>query len=106
MVLAKPHLVRATTALSWAGHSVAAQLAVGDVSPLPLMQLRWLFCFLILLTIFCEEMASHWPGVKKRWRYVVLINGGLMICLWRSLTSHFGHVEVSYRRTTAGMSVR
>jgi delta 1-pyrroline-5-carboxylate dehydrogenase len=25
-----------------------------------------------------------------------------MICLWRALTSHLGHVEVSLRRTAAG----
>ena len=50
-----PHLVLTSAALSWAGHAVAARLAVGEVSPLLLMQLRWLFCFLILLAIFLER---------------------------------------------------
>ena len=44
----------------------AARLAVRKVSPLLLMQLRWLFCFLILLAIFWKEMAAHWPAVKQR----------------------------------------
>ena len=70
-----PHLVLTSAALSWAGHAVAARLAVGEVSPLLLMQLRWLFCFLILLAIFWKEMAAHWPAVKQRWRYVALMGG-------------------------------
>ena len=50
-----PHLVLTSAAVSWAGHAVAARLAVGEVSPLLLMQLRWLFCFLIVLAIFLER---------------------------------------------------
>ena len=90
-----PHLVLTSAALSWAGHAVAAPLAVGEVSPLLLMQLRWLFCFLILLAFFWKEMALHWPAVKKRWRYVALMGGAwagrvyLFIQPWRA-TYHSG----------------
>ena len=65
---------------------MAARLAVGEVSPLLLMQLRWLFCFLILLAIFWKEMASHWPAVKQRRRYVALM-GGLGLAGFTSLFS-------------------
>ena len=81
-----PHLVLTSAGVSWAGHAVAARLAVGEVSPLLLMQLRWLFCFLILLAIFWKEMASHWPAVKQRWRYVALM-GGLGLAGFTSLFS-------------------
>ena len=81
-----PHLVLTSAALSWAGHAVAARLAVGELSPLLLMQLRWLFCFLILLAIFWKEMEAHWPAVKQRWRYVALM-GGLGLAGFTSLFS-------------------
>ena len=40
-----PHLLLTSAAVSWAGHAVVAQLAVGEVSPLLLMHLRWLLFF-------------------------------------------------------------
>jgi len=70
-----PHLILTCAALSWAGHAVAARIAVGEVSPLLLMQLRWLFCFLILLAIFWRQIIAQWPAVKRRWRYVGLMGG-------------------------------
>ena len=81
-----PHLVLTSAALSWAGHVVAARLIVGEVSPLLLMQLRWFFYFLILLAIFREEMAAHWPAMKQRWLYVALM-GGLGLAGFTSLFS-------------------
>jgi drug/metabolite transporter (DMT)-like permease len=62
--------------LSWAGHAIGARIAVGEVSPLLLMQLRWLFCFLILFMVFSKQMRLYWPIVRQRWRYVAFMGGG------------------------------
>jgi len=70
-----PHVVLTCAALSWAGHAIAARIAVGEISPLLLMQLRWLFCFLILFFIFRKQMRLYWPAVKNRWRYVAFMGG-------------------------------
>ena len=71
-----PHLLLTCATLSWAGHAIGARIAVGEVSPLLLMQLRWLFCFLILLMVFSKQMRLYWPIVRQRWRYVALMGGG------------------------------
>ncbi|MGA1187268.1 MAG: DMT family transporter [Candidatus Puniceispirillaceae bacterium] len=71
-----PHLLLTSATLSWAGHAIGARIAVGEVSPLLLMQLRWLFCFLILFMVFSKQMRLYWPIVRQRWRYVALMGGG------------------------------
>ena len=71
-----PHLLLTCATLSWAGHAIGARIAVGEVSPLLLMQLRWLFCFLILFMVFSKQMRLYWPIVRQRWRYVALMGGG------------------------------
>lgn len=70
-----PHILLTCATLSWAGHAIAARIAVGEVSPLLLMQLRWLFCFLILFVVFWKQMRLYWPIVRQRWRYVALMGG-------------------------------
>jgi len=71
-----PHLLLTCATLSWAGHAIGARIAVGEVSPLLLMQLRWLFCFLILFMVFSKQMRLYWPIVRQRWRYVAFMGGG------------------------------
>ena len=71
-----PHLLLTCATVSWAGHAIGARIAVGEVSPLLLMQLRWLFCFLILFMVFSKQMRLYWPIVRQRWRYVALMGGG------------------------------
>lgn len=71
----KPHLILTCAALGWGGYAVAARTAIGEVSPLLLMQLRWSLCSLILLGIYWKQIIVHWPAVKKRWRYVWLMGG-------------------------------
>ena len=71
-----PHLLLTSATLSWAGHAIGARIAVGEVSPLLLMQLRWLFCFLILFMVFSKQMRLYWPIVRQRWRYVAVMGGG------------------------------
>ena len=46
------HAVLLMATLIWAGHAVALRMSVGEISPVLLMQLRWLGAFLILVVIY------------------------------------------------------
>jgi drug/metabolite transporter (DMT)-like permease len=70
------HLLLALASLFWAGHAVALRMSVGDISPLLLMELRWLGSCLILAVIFRRRLLAYWPAVIARWRFVVAMGGG------------------------------
>ena len=70
------HLLLALASLFWAGHAVALRMSVGDISPLLLMELRWLGSCLILAVIFRRRLLAYWPAVIARWRFVLAMGGG------------------------------
>lgn len=64
------------TTLLWGGNSVAGKLAVGHISPMTLVFLRWLLAVLILLPIGWGTLRQDWPAVRRHW----LLLGGLGAC--------------------------
>lgn len=64
------------TTLLWGGNSVAGKLAVGHISQMTLVFLRWLLAVLILLPIGWETLRQDWPVVRRHW----LLLGGLGAC--------------------------
>ena len=64
----------AMATLMWAGHTVVLRMSVGEISPVLLMELRWLGSFLILLVLF-QTLPSYLPVVLKRWRWVFGMGG-------------------------------
>ncbi|MER8609215.1 DMT family transporter [Mesorhizobium sp. M0435] len=64
------------TTLLWGGNSVAGKLAVGHISPMTLVFLRWLLAVLILLPIGWATLRQDWPVVRRHW----LLLGGLGAC--------------------------
>ena len=69
------HAVLAMATLMWAGHTVVLRMSVGEISPVLLMELRWLGSFLILLVLFHKTLPSYLPVVLKRWRWVFGMGG-------------------------------
>ena len=65
----------AMATLMWAGHTVVLRMSVGEISPVLLMELRWLGSFLILLALFHKTLPSHLPVVLKHWRWVFGMGG-------------------------------
>ena len=56
----------------WAGHTIAARLSVGEMSPMVMMGLRWFACLAILAFIFRHRLAAEWPRVRRvlaGWRH-------------------------------------
>lgn len=60
-------LLLTLTTLIWGGNVVASRLAVGEVSPMMLVALRWLLVFLMLAAVAREDVARDWPKIGAAW---------------------------------------
>jgi drug/metabolite transporter (DMT)-like permease len=54
------------TTLFWAGNSVAGKLAVGHISPMLLVTLRWVLALGVLAAIGWRQFVADWPKVRRR----------------------------------------
>jgi len=54
------------TTLCWGGNAVMSRLAVGEVSPMVLVSLRWAGTLLLLLVIAHKHIIRDWPVLKHR----------------------------------------
>jgi drug/metabolite transporter (DMT)-like permease len=68
-----PGLLLTLTAIFWAGNTVAGRLAVGNVTPMMLVFLRWVMVLAVLWPLYGREVRAHWPKVRPRlWRIVAM----------------------------------
>lgn len=63
---ASPFLLLSLTALFWGGNAVSGQLAVGNVLPMQLVQLRWLLVGGALWLLYGAEVRAIWPQIRPR----------------------------------------
>ena len=70
-----PHFVLLMTMWMWAGHTIAARLSVGEMSPMVMMGFRWFGCLAILALIFRRNIAGEWPKVRARLGWVLAMGG-------------------------------
>jgi drug/metabolite transporter (DMT)-like permease len=70
------HLLLLLAAVFWAGHAVALRMSVDEISPMLLMELRWLGSFLILAVFFRHRLSEYMPPVLARWRWMLVMGGG------------------------------
>ena len=70
-----PHFTLMMATLMWAGHTVAARLSVGEMSPMVMMGLRWFACLAILVFVFRRQMVAEWPRVRLRLGWVAAMGG-------------------------------
>jgi drug/metabolite transporter (DMT)-like permease len=68
-----PHVVLTLATLMWAGHTIAARLSVHEISPMLLMELRWLLCLLVLIAFCRKQLMSQIPVVKERLGWVFMM---------------------------------
>jgi len=61
----KAYALLLLTTLLWGGNSIAGKLAVGEVSPMLLVFLRWVMATLILLPFAGRKLKEDWPVAKK-----------------------------------------
>jgi drug/metabolite transporter (DMT)-like permease len=61
-----PRLLLTLAAIFWAGNTVAARLAIGEISPFVLTTLRWIMVAGVLWPIYGREIREHWGEVRSR----------------------------------------
>jgi drug/metabolite transporter (DMT)-like permease len=68
-----PGLLLTLAAVFWAGNTVAARLAIGEISPFMLTTLRWVAVAVALWPVYGGEIRAHWPQIRPRlWSMVIL----------------------------------
>jgi drug/metabolite transporter (DMT)-like permease len=67
-------LALSLTTLIWGGNVVAGRLAVGEIPPLALVCLRWLFAFSMMAAFARADVRRDWPKLDRRaWARVALM---------------------------------
>jgi drug/metabolite transporter (DMT)-like permease len=67
---ARAYLLLALTALCWGGNAVLGRLAVGEVSPMALVALRWLGALALLLVFAQAQIRRDWPIIRAHLGFV------------------------------------
>ena len=66
----RAYLLLSLTALCWAANTIFGQLAVGEVSPMALVVLRWLGVLILLLVFARGHIRRHWPVLRRHLVFV------------------------------------
>ena len=72
-IFTNAHFLLTLTSLFWAFNTIAGRAAVGEVSPLLVVSIRWFFVS-ILLTFLCrKELFETWKVLKCRLKWLVIM---------------------------------
>lgn len=66
----RPYLLLCLAAIGWAGNAVAGRLAVGHVSPMVIVALRWLVVMLIMWAVAWRALRAEWRMIAPHWVYL------------------------------------
>ena len=77
-------LLLSLATLGWAGNTIAGRLAVGEVSPLVIVFMRWTIVFAILLMTKRKELPAALPKLKGKWPWVFMM-GALGLSFFNTL---------------------
>ncbi len=72
-LMGRPYLLLVLTTLMWGGNAIAGRVAVGEVSPMVLTWLRWVFVVMALLPVVGPQLVAEWPALRARWPTIVLM---------------------------------
>lgn len=61
-----PTLLLTLTAFMWALNAIFGQLAVGQIGPYALVQLRWLMVAAVMWVLFGAEVRRCWPAIRAK----------------------------------------
>lgn len=70
---ASPFFLLLFTTFFWAGNVVAGRLAVGEVSPMAVVFLRWFFAFGLLVAFFGPTLRTELPRALPHWPQLLLM---------------------------------
>jgi drug/metabolite transporter (DMT)-like permease len=69
------YVLLALTALTWGSNTIAARLAIGHVSPMVVVSLRWLVVVVLLGLFARRAILAELPQLIARWRWLFLMGG-------------------------------
>jgi drug/metabolite transporter (DMT)-like permease len=76
-VIASAPVLLALAALGWGGNTIAARLAVNELSPMFLVSARWLIVASIVLTLYHRQILKTLYDLRHLWLWLVLMGFGL-----------------------------
>jgi drug/metabolite transporter (DMT)-like permease len=68
-----PTLLLVLCAIFWAGNTVAARLAIGEIDPFMLTALRWVMVASVLWPVYGGEIRAHWGEIRRRLPWIALL---------------------------------
>ena len=71
--LTNPHFLLTLTSIFWAFNTVAGRAAVGEVSPLLIVSVRWFFVSIILSILCRNQLKEIWRIVNKRFKWIIFM---------------------------------
>ena len=67
------HFLLTLTSMFWAFNTIAGRAAVGEVSPLLIVSIRWFFVSIILTIICRRDLKKSWSILSPRLRWLTLM---------------------------------
>jgi drug/metabolite transporter (DMT)-like permease len=84
------YLMLLAAMMLWAMNTVAARLAVGNISPMLLVLLRWVLACAVLMVIAREPLRKDWPVLRTRLPFIFIM-GALGYTAFNALFYVAGH---------------
>ena len=72
-ILTNPHFLLTLTSIFWAFNTVAGRAAVGEVSPLLIVSVRWFFVSIILSILCRNQIIQTWSILNKKIKWLILM---------------------------------
>ena len=72
-ILTNPHFLLTLTSIFWAFNTIAGRAAVGEVSPLLIVSLRWLFVSIILSFLCRNQLKEIWTILSQRIKWLTIM---------------------------------
>lgn len=67
------YLLLTFTALCWGFNAVFGRMAVGEVSPMALVTLRWVGVLVLLVFVAYRHLRRDWRVLRRHWLYVFIM---------------------------------
>ena len=72
-ILTNPHFLLTLTSIFWAFNTIAGRAAVGEVSPLLIVSLRWLFVSIILTFLCRNQLKEIWTILSQKIKWLIIM---------------------------------
>ena len=71
----QPYLLLTVTSFCWGANAVAGRMSMGEISPMVVVFLRWVFVSTILVAIYHQQIRDSWSIIRPRLLQLALMGG-------------------------------